>query len=100
MAWMCLIFFSGGCWYSTPKYLEGVCCHCNGEVMLQSNWDLAVGWVQVPDVGEAEAVHCRNVESEALVKVVGGGSDIEDVGCMWFPGCSGSWIVVYQCFGS
>ncbi len=61
MAWMCLIFFSGQCWRSTPKYLEEVYRHCNGEVMLQSNWDLAVGWVQAPGVGEAETAHCWNV---------------------------------------
>jgi hypothetical protein len=53
--------------------------------MLQSNWDLAVGWVQVPGVGEAKTAHCWNVESEASV-VVGGGSDVEAVGCMWCPG--------------
>jgi hypothetical protein len=31
--------------------------------MLQGNWDLVVGWVQVPGVGEVEAAHlqeCRN----------------------------------------
>jgi hypothetical protein len=60
-------------------------CHCNGEVMLQGNWDLAVGWVQGPGVREAEAAHCRNVKSEALVVVVGG-SDVEAIGCMWCPG--------------
>jgi hypothetical protein len=49
--------------------------------MLQSNWDLAVGWVQLPGVGEVEAACCKNVESEALV-VVGGGSSIEAIGCM------------------
>ncbi len=67
--------------------------------MLQSNWDLAVGWVQAPGVGEAEVVHGRNVESEALVVLVGGGCDIETVGCMCHPGCLGSRIVLYQCFG-
>jgi hypothetical protein len=41
--------------------------------MLQGNWDLAVGWVQAPGVGEAEAARCRNVELEASV-VVGGRS--------------------------
>ena len=55
--------------------------------MLQGNWDLAVGWVQVPGVGEAEVVHCRNVETEASV-VVGGGSNVEPIGCMWCPGSS------------
>jgi hypothetical protein len=55
--------------------------------MLQSNWDLAVGRIQVPGVGEAEAARCRNVESEALV-VVGGGSNVEAIGCMWCPGHS------------
>jgi hypothetical protein len=75
----------GQFWYSIAKYLEEVCCHCNGEVMLQGNWDLAVGWVQVPGVGEAEVARCRNVESEASV-VVGGGSNIETIGCMWRPG--------------
>jgi hypothetical protein len=49
MAWMCLIFCSGLCWHITTNYLEEVCCHCNGEV-LQSNWYLAVGWVQAPHV--------------------------------------------------
>jgi hypothetical protein len=68
--------------------------------MLQSNWDVAVGWVQVPGVGEVERVRCCcNVESEALV-VVGGGSYVEAIGCMWRPGCLGCWIVMYQCFGS
>ncbi len=67
--------------------------------MLQSNWDLAVGWVQVPGVGEAEMTRCGDVELEASV-VVGGGSYIEAIGCMWRPGCLGRWIVVYQCFGS
>ncbi len=76
-----LDFVSSQFWYSTPKYLEETCCRCNGEVMLQGNWDLAVGW----GVGEAEAVRCRNVELEALV-VVGGGSDVETIGCMWRPG--------------
>ncbi len=71
--------------YSTPKYLEEVCCHCNGEVILNGNWDLAVGWVQVLGVGEAEAARCRNVELEASV-VVGGGHDVEAIGCMWCPG--------------
>ncbi len=83
MPCMCLIL-SAGFWHNTPKYLDKVCCHCNGEVMLQGNWDLAVGWVQAPGVGEVEAAHCRNVESEALV-VVGGGSDVETIGCMWRP---------------
>jgi hypothetical protein len=46
---------------------------------------MAVGWVQVPGVREAEAANCRNVESEASV-VVGGGSDVETIGCMWCPG--------------
>ncbi len=81
-----LDFVSSCFWYSTPKYLEEVCCHCNGEVMLQGNWDLAVGWVQALGVRETEVVHCRNVELEALV-VVGGRSDIETIGCMWCPGC-------------
>jgi hypothetical protein len=53
--------------------------------MLQSNCKLAVGWVQAPGVGEAEVVHCRNVELEALV-VVGGGSCVEAIGCMWPQG--------------
>jgi hypothetical protein len=92
-------FFSGQRWYSTPKYVEKVCHHCNGEVMLQSNWDLAVDWVQVPCVREAEAARCRNVELEASV-VVGGVSKVETVGCMWRSGCLGSQINVYQCFGS
>ncbi len=77
-----LDFVGGQFLYSTPKYLEEVCCRCNGEVMLQGNWDLAVGWVQAPGVGEVEAARCRNVESEALV-VVGGESDVEAIGCMW-----------------
>jgi hypothetical protein len=46
--------------------------------MLQGNWGLAVGWVEVPGVGEAEAAHCRNVELEALV-VVGGRSNVETI---------------------
>jgi hypothetical protein len=58
-----------------------------------------VGWVQMPGVGEAEAARCRNVEMEALV-VVGGGSDVEPIGCMWSPGSARSWIVIYQGFGS
>jgi hypothetical protein len=81
-----LDFVSGQFWYSTPKYLEEVCCCCSGEIMLQSKWDLAVIWVQAPGVREVEAALCRNVESEALV-VVGGGSDVEPIGCMWGPGC-------------
>jgi hypothetical protein len=44
--------------------------------MLQGNWDLVVGWVQAQGVREAEAAHCRNVESEASV-VVGGGSKVQ-----------------------
>jgi hypothetical protein len=43
-----------------------------------------VGRVQAPGVGEAEAAHCRNVESEASV-VVGGRFDLETIGCMWRP---------------
>jgi hypothetical protein len=46
--------------------------------MLQSNWDLAVGWVQAPGVGEAETARCWNVELETSV-VVGGGPDVEAV---------------------
>jgi hypothetical protein len=88
-----LIFVSGQCWHITSNYLEEIYCRCNGEVMLQRNWDLAVSWVQAPGVGEAEMACCRNVESKALV-VVGGGSDVETIGCMWHPGCSGSWIIV------
>ena len=72
---------SGQFWYSFLKFLEEVFCRCNGEVMLQGNWDLAVGWVQAPGVGEVEAARCRNVESEALI-VVRGGSDVETMGCM------------------
>jgi hypothetical protein len=53
----------------------------------QGNWDLAVGWVKVPGVGEVEEACCRNVELEALV-VVGGGSNVEAVACMWHPECS------------
>ncbi len=71
-------------WYITPKYLDEVCCRCNGEVMLQNNWDLAVGWVQAPGVREAEAARCRNVKLEVSV-VVGGGSNVEAIGCMWRP---------------
>jgi hypothetical protein len=54
--------------------------------MLQGNWDLVVSWVQAPGVRETEVACCRNVELEALV-VVGGGSNIETIGCMWCPGC-------------
>jgi hypothetical protein len=53
--------------------------------MLQGNQDLVVGWVQAPGDGEPEVARCRNVESEALV-VVGGGSYVEAIGCMWGPG--------------
>jgi hypothetical protein len=53
--------------------------------MLQGNWDLAVSWVQASGVREAEGARCRNVESEASV-VVGGGFDVEAIGCMWRPG--------------
>jgi hypothetical protein len=49
--------------------------------MLQGNWNLAVGWVQAPGVGEVEVAYCRNVESEALV-VVRGGSGVEAISCM------------------
>jgi hypothetical protein len=94
-----LDFVSGCFWYIAPKYLEEACCRCNGEVMLQGNWDLAVGWVQVPGVGEAEAACCGNVELEASV-VVGGGSEVEAIGYMWHPGSLWSWIVVYQGFAS
>jgi hypothetical protein len=66
--------------------------------MLQGNWDLAVSWIQVPGVGEAEGAHCRNVEMEASV-VVRGGSNVEPIGCMWCPGSLLSWIIVYQSFG-
>jgi hypothetical protein len=45
-----------------------------------------VGWVQLPGVGKAEVARCRNVELEASV-VVGGGSNVEAIGCMWCPGC-------------
>jgi hypothetical protein len=81
-----LDFVGGRSWYSILKYLEEVCCLCNREVMLQSNWDLAVGWVQAPGAREAEAGCCRNVELEASI-VVRGGSNIEAIGCMWCPGC-------------
>jgi hypothetical protein len=56
--------------------------------MLQSNWDLAVGWVQAPGVKEAEMVRCWNVESEASA-VVRGGSNVEAISCMWCPRCLG-----------
>jgi hypothetical protein len=38
--------------------------------MLQCNWNLAVGSVEAPRVGEAEALCCGNVESETLIMVV------------------------------
>jgi hypothetical protein len=41
----------------------------------------------------------KNVELEALV-VVEGGSYLEAIDCVWRPGCSGCWIVVYWCFDS
>ncbi len=82
-----LDFIGGQFWYSTPKYFEEVFCCCNGEVMLQGNWDLAVGWVQAPGVGEAEAARSRNVEMEASV-VVRGGFNVETIGCKWHPGSS------------
>jgi hypothetical protein len=37
--------------------------------MLQCNWNLAVGWVEAPRVGEAEALCCRNVELETSIMV-------------------------------
>ena len=55
--------------------------------MLQGNWDLAVRWVQAQGVGEVEAMHCRNVDTEASV-VVRGGSNVELISCMWCPGSS------------
>jgi hypothetical protein len=66
--------------------------------MLQGNWDLALGWVQTPGVGEVEVACCRNAEMEALV-AVGGGSDVEPIGCMWRPESARSWILLYQGFG-
>jgi hypothetical protein len=85
MAHMCLILSADNFGTVPPKYLEEVCCCCNGEVMLQGNWDLSVSWVQMPGVGEAEAARCRDVESKASI-VVGGGSNVETIGCMWCPG--------------
>jgi hypothetical protein len=38
--------------------------------MLRCNWNLAVGWVEVPRVGEAEALCCGNVELETSIMVV------------------------------
>jgi hypothetical protein len=38
--------------------------------MLQFNWNLAVGWVEAPRVGEAEASCCGNVELETSIMVV------------------------------
>ncbi len=60
------------CSYIVTKGFEEAGCHCNWEVLLQSNWDLAVGWMQVPRVGEAKTLCCRNVESEASIVVRGG----------------------------
>jgi hypothetical protein len=37
--------------------------------MLRCNWNLAVGWVEAPHVGEAEASCCGNVESETSIMV-------------------------------
>jgi hypothetical protein len=85
MARMCLILLADNFGTVPPNTLrksaatamERSCC----KVL-----DLAVGWVQAPGVGEAEAARCRNVESEVSV-VVEGGSDVEAIGCMGHPGC-------------
>jgi hypothetical protein len=37
--------------------------------MLQCNWNLAVGWVEAPRVGEVEALCGGNVESKSLIMV-------------------------------
>ncbi len=52
-----------------------------------------MGWIQVPRVGEPEALHGWDVESEALV-VVGGWADVETIGCVGHPGCMGCWVIV------
>ncbi len=67
--------------------------------MLQSNMDLAMGWILVPHVGEIETLHGWDVELEAPV-VVGGWADVETIGCMGRPGCMGFQVVINKCFSS
>ncbi len=38
--------------------------------MLQCNWNLAVGWVEAPRVGEGEASCCGNIELKTSIMVV------------------------------
>jgi hypothetical protein len=67
--------------------------------MLQSNRDLAMGWISVPHVGETEALRGWDVELEAPV-VVGGWADVETIGCMGHPGCTGCRVIINKCFSS
>jgi hypothetical protein len=79
---------------SADAAMERSCCKETGT------WQWAGYKLQAPGVREAEAAHCRNVEMEASV-VVGGGSDVEPIGCnMWRPRSLRYWVAVYQGFGS
>jgi len=54
--------------------------------MLRHYRDLAVGWIQMPCVGEMEASRGWDVESEALV-VIESRAFIVTIGCVGGAGC-------------
>ena len=55
--------------------------------MLRHYRDLAVGWIQMPHVGEMEVSRGWDVESEAPV-VIGSQAYIVTIGCVGGPGCT------------
>jgi hypothetical protein len=99
-AWMCLIFSAVNVGTEPPNTLrrsaaaaiERLCCKATGtwqwagykcQVLEKRKW--CVAGSRIGGIGSG---HTR------------GGSDVEAVNCMRRPGCLGSWIVIYQCFGS
>jgi hypothetical protein len=55
--------------------------------MLRRYRDLAVGWIQMPRVGETESSHGWDIELEAPV-VVGSRAYVVTIGCMGGSGCT------------
>ena len=60
-----------------------------------------MGWIQVPRVGEPEALRGWDVELKASV-VVGGwaNANVKTIGCVGGPGCTGCWVIINECFCS
>ncbi len=65
--------------------------------MLGDNRDLAVGWIQPPRVQESETACGRDIETEALVAVVGW-ANVETISGMGGPPCTSGWVIEDKCF--